>query len=270
MAHPSHADPVLALENVRYGFPDRPDFLGPVTLTVEPGQLWGVIGPNGAGKSTLLRVVVGLVRPTAGELRLLSRPMDRIPARDRARTVAFLPQQTLAAPFATAGETVLLGRFPHRRYSLFESGHDLAVASAAMEATDTTPFMDRSMATLSGGEAQRVHLAAALAQEPRLLVLDEPTAALDLYHQFGTLDLLRSRADTMGMSVILVTHDLNAVARYCDRLLLLDGGKPAACGRREEVLRTDVLERVYRVRFTVHRGDGGPWVLPIERAEGTV
>jgi iron complex transport system ATP-binding protein len=229
--------------------------------------VWGVVGRNGAGKSTLLRVVVGLLEPTAGTVRLMGRPLDRVSRRDRARKVAFLPQQPLSAPAATAGETVLMGRFPHRRYSLFETRQDLAAARAAMEATDTARFMDRSMATLSGGEAQRVHLAAALAQEPKLLVLDEPTAALDLYHQFGTFDLLRSRTDTTGMSVVLVTHDLNIAGRYCDRLLLLDEGKPAACGRREEVLRTDVLERVYRVRFAVHRNGGGQWVLPIERVE---
>ena len=268
MAERPCVSPILQVERLRYGFADRPDFLGPVDLSVEPGHLWGVIGPNGSGKSTLLRLVVGLWRPTGGVIRLSGRPLADVSARRRARMTAFLPQQPMAPPSATAGEIVLLGRFPHRRHFLFESADDLAAAHAAMEATDTARYVNRPMGTLSGGETQRVHLAAALAQQPKLLVLDEPTAALDLYYQLAVFESLRSQVDATGLSVIVVTHELNLAGRYCDRLLLLDDGKPAACGRCHEVLEADVLERVYRVRFATPASDDGGqrWVLPVRRS----
>lgn len=258
---------VLALRGVRAGFADRPDFLGPVDLVVKPGEFWGVLGPNGAGKSTLLRVMVGLLAPSAGEVWLADRPWRSMSARDRARGVAFLPQQPSAPAFATAGEVVLLGRHPHRRSMLFDSAEDLAAVQSAMQVTATTSFANRRMETLSGGEAQRVHVAAALAQQPRMLVLDEPTAALDLYHQFATFDLLRQQARDAGLGVVTATHDLNLAGRYCDRILLLHDGRPAACGPREEVLRPAVLEAVYHVRFTTHVDADGrhPWVLPVDR-----
>jgi iron complex transport system ATP-binding protein len=265
----SEASSVLALCGVRAGFPDRPDFLGPLDLDVKAGEFWGVLGPNGAGKSTLLRVIVGLLPPSAGDVRLMGRSWRHTPVRERARNVAFLPQQPGAPAFATAGEVVLLGRHPHRRGVLFDSPEDLAAVRQVLQATRTDSFADRRLETLSGGETQRVHVAAALAQEPRLLVLDEPTAALDLYHQFAVFDLLRQQARDTGLSLVAATHDLNLAGRYCDRLLLLRDGQVAACGRREDVLRPSVLEAVYHVQFVTHAdADGGHrWVLPVERAE---
>jgi len=258
---------VLALHDVRAGFVDRPDFLGPVDLVVKPGEFWGILGPNGAGKSTLLRVTAGLLPPSAGEVWLAGRPWRSTSARDRARWVAFLPQQPSAPAFATAGEVVLLGRHPHRRSVLFDSAEDLAAVQSAMQVTATASFVNRRMETLSGGEAQRVHVAAALAQQPRLLVLDEPTAALDLYHQFATFDLLRQQARDTGLGVVAATHDLNLAGRYCDRILLLDNGRTAACGPRDDVLRPPALEAVYHVRFATHADADGRhrWVLPVDR-----
>ncbi len=258
---------LLALRGVRAGFADRPGFLGPVDLAVKPGEFWGILGPNGAGKSTLLRVTVGLLSASAGEVWLAGRPWRAASARDRARWVAFLPQQPSAPAFATAGEVVLLGRHPHRRSLLFDSAEDLTAVGRAMEVTGTACFVNRRMETLSGGEAQRVHLAAALAQEPRLLVLDEPTAALDLYHQFAVFDLLRQQARHTGLGVVAATHDLNLAGRYCDRVLLLDDGRVAACGPRDDVLRPEALESVYHVRFStyVDTDSRHRWVLPVER-----
>ncbi len=257
----------LALCGVRAGFPDRPDFLGPVDLAVQRGEFWGVLGPNGAGKSTLLRVMVGLLVPSAGEVRLAGRPLRQTPSRDRARHVAFLPQQPFAPAFATAAEVVLLGRHPHRRSVLFDSAEDLAAVQHVMQATATAAFADRRMETLSGGEAQRVHVAAALAQQPRVLVLDEPTAALDLYHQFAIFDLLRQHARDTGLSIVAATHDVNLAGRYCDRILLLHDGRPAACGPCDAVLCPLVLQAVYHVRFAAHADADGRhrWVLPMER-----
>jgi iron complex transport system ATP-binding protein len=261
--------PMLELSGVRFGYADKQDFLGPVDWTVAPGHLWGVLGPNGAGKSTLLRLAVGLLAPSAGRIRLCGTLIGDLSPRDRARIVSFLPQQPTAPPAATVAEVVMLGRFPHRPYHLFDTPEDLAAAHAAMVATRTASFADRPMRTLSGGEAQRVHLAGALAQAPRLLVLDEPTAALDLYHQLDVFDLLRQQVDKTGMSAIVVTHDLNLADRYCDRLLLLEAGRPAARGGTKDVLALDVLERVYQVRFTSFESRDGRqrWIAPATRMD---
>jgi ABC-type cobalamin/Fe3+-siderophores transport system ATPase subunit len=260
----------LEAEGLRYGFDIRPDFLGPVSLAVARGQVCGVVGPNGAGKSTLLRLLAGLIRPVQGTVRLKGRPLGRISVRERARAIAFLPQRPPVSPFATGGEIVLLGRFPHRRYHLFESADDYEAARRAMAATDTAVFENRAMETLSGGEAQRVHLAAALAQQPELLVLDEPTAGLDLYHQFHVFELLRDRVRRTDLTVVVVTHDLNLAGRFCDRVLLLDDGRVAASGPPNDVLQPRVLEAVYGVRFVSYSGDGdgGRWVLPVARTAG--
>ena len=185
---------VLEAEGLRFGYPGHAEFLGPLDLRIEPGQIWGVIGPNGAGKSTLLRLGVCLLKPTGGRVLWNNRPVSRMTPLDRARLAAFLPQRPVNPPGATAREIVLLGRFPHRRHRLFESTQDVDIAEAALERTETLDFADRPMDTLSGGEAQRVHLAAALAQEPRLLLLDEPTAALDPYHQLHIFSILSSLA----------------------------------------------------------------------------
>lgn len=261
---------MLEADGLRYGFDIRPDFLGPVSMAVARGQVWGVVGPNGAGKSTLLRLLVGLIRPAQGTIHLKGRPMTRMSVRERARAIAFLPQRPPVSPFTTGGEIVLLGRFPHRRYHLFESADDFEAARRAMAATETAIFANRAMDTLSGGEAQRVHLAAALAQQPELLILDEPTAGLDLYHQFHVFELLRDQVRQTGLTVIVVTHDLNLAGRFCDRVLLLDDGRVAASGTPNDVLQPRVLEAVYGVRFVSYpgEGDGDRWVLPVARTAG--
>jgi iron complex transport system ATP-binding protein len=269
MSSAAHDTALLRLTGVRFAYPDQPDFLGPLDWQVDAGHLCGILGPNGAGKSTLLRIAVGLLPPAAGRVALRGVPVHRMPPRERARLVSFLPQQPAAPPTATVHDVVLLGRFPHRPYHIFDTADDLAAVRQAMEATGTAHFADRAMGTLSGGEAQRVHLAGALAQRPQLLVLDEPTAALDLYHQLDVFDLLRREVDRSGMSVVVVTHDLNLAARYCDRLLLLDRGQPAASGRETDVLATDVLERVYHVRFTTCESRDGQqrWIAPSMRLD---
>ncbi len=260
---------LLRLTGIRFGYPDQPDFLGPLDWQVDVGHLCGVLGPNGAGKSTLLRIAVGLLQPSAGRVELRGAPLRRMAPRERARLVSFLPQQPTAPPAATVQQIVLLGRFPHRPYHIFDTTEDLVAAQQAMDATNTARFAHRPMSTLSGGEAQRVHLAGALAQRPQLLVLDEPTAALDLYHQLDVFDLLRREVDRTGMSVVVVTHDLNLAARYCDRLLLLDRGRPAASGAEKDVLAMDVLERVYHVRFTTCESRDGQqrWLAPSRRLD---
>ena len=256
---------MLSITGLRFGYPRCPTFLGPIDLELHSANLLAVIGPNGAGKSTLLRLIVGLLTPREGQVLLSGRPVTGTNARRRAAAVAFLPQGPQAPPDLTALEVVLLGRFPRRMYRFFDSGEDHRVAQDTMRTTETIEFADRRLDTLSAGERQRVHLAAALAQQPELLVLDEPTSALDPYHQLSIFGLLRRLCRERSMTVVVVTHDLNLAGQHCDTVVLLTDGRVAATGPAGQVLRPDILQSVYRVGF--HAGvlgpEARPWVLPV-------
>lgn len=250
---------------MRYGYTARPDFLGPVTLTIRPGQCWGIIGPNGAGKSTLLRLMAGLRHPDSGRVTLGHRSLAQLTGRERAQRIAFVPQHPPADIDSTARAVVLLGRFPHRTLALFESVDDRRIADRAMEITETIGFADRPLTTLSGGEAQRVHIAAALAQEPQFLLLDEPTASLDLQHQQAIFHILRQRTTGDGLAVAVVTHDVNLARQYCSHVLLLHDGRVVADGGPEDVVTPDVLRPVYGVELatlTIPGDSTRSWVVP--------
>jgi iron complex transport system ATP-binding protein len=244
--------------------------IGPLDLSVRRGELVGVLGPNGAGKSTLLRLVVGLLRPQHGEISIAGQRLSTMSPAARARLIAFLPQNPEAPAAATVEEIVRLGRHPHRGWSIFESPHDLEVVQAALARTGTSTFAARRLDTLSGGEAQRVHLAAALAQEPKLLVLDEPTANLDLHQQLKIFTLLAELTRNEHLAVLVVTHDLNLSAQFCDRVVVLRAGQMAAVGPPAAALRRDVLTEVYGVRFheVALPGRAVPGLLALEPSEG--
>lgn len=255
---------VLAAEGVTFGFLRRPEFLGPATLKVETGQCWGIIGPNGAGKSTLLRLLAGLIPPKRGIVSLDGVPLTSVGTRARARRIAFLPQNPPREIGLSVREVVLMGRYPHRRFGLFEGHADFTIAADSLAATDTTKFADRALATLSGGEAQRVHVAAALAQEPGILMLDEPTSALDLFHQLAIFSLVRRLVDESRIAAIVVTHDLNLAAKFCTHALLLDDGRVVAQGSPGEVITPAQLEPVYRVRLqSLHTEAPEAWIVPV-------
>ncbi len=256
-------DSLLELRNVRFGFPARRDFLGPISLSVAAGECWAIVGPNGAGKSTLLRLMAGLAKPHAGAVMLAGQSLDQFASRRRAQQVAYVPQRLPGDIDLTVREVVLMGRFPHRSLGLFESPADFRVADRAMHTTDTFPFADRPLTTLSGGEAQRVHVAAALAQEPRVLLLDEPTASLDLQHQLAIFDILRERARNDDVAVVVVTHDVNLASRFCTHVLLLHDGKAIASGTPQEVLTPAILEPVYEVKLAVLGSPDQPWLVPL-------
>ncbi len=264
------SDTSLSVKALRYGFPERLGFLGPLDLEANRGEMLGIIGPNGAGKTTLLRLLAGLLQPQGGSVRLGATDLHQTATRERARRIAYLPQKAPADLASTAHEVVLMGRFPHRTYSLFESTADMDICRRVMELTGTRPLADRSMDTLSGGEAQRVHLAAALAQQPEVLLLDEPTSALDLYHQLTIFDVLVRLTRERGVACVVVTHDLNLAGRHADRLILLDDGAIVAAGRPEKVLTDEVLAPVYGVRFAVYRldSDQRPWIFPLQLQAG--
>jgi iron complex transport system ATP-binding protein len=258
--------PLLELAGIRFGFPERPDFLGPVDLSVKSGECLAVVGPNGAGKSTLLRLMAGLLKPQQGEVRVDGQSLPSLSPRARARRMAFLPQGISASELDySVREIVLMGRFPHRSWSLFESAEDHRIAEDAMATTATGLFADRPVQTLSGGEAQRVHIAAALAQQPDVLLLDEPTSSLDLQHQLGIFGLLHDLAVRDGLAVVVVTHDINLAARFGTKVLLMDNGRPAAYGKPEKVIKPSVLEPVYGVGLmvlTMSEGGRQRWIVP--------
>jgi iron complex transport system ATP-binding protein len=259
---------LLELTEVRFGFAARPAFLGPISLSVRGGECWAIVGPNGAGKSTLLKLMVGLYRPVSGEVRIRGAETGRLSKRARARAIAYVPQSPPADLEQSVRDIVLMGRFPHRSMGLFESVEDYRAADRAMAISGTLEFADRPIATLSGGEAQRVHVAAALAQEPELLLLDEPTASLDLRHQLAIFEVLMRRASTEGLGVVIVTHDVNLAAGFCSKVLLLDQGRCVATGSPEEVLTPEVLGPVYGVEMLTLSAEGKPsrrWIVPVRK-----
>jgi iron complex transport system ATP-binding protein len=241
---------------------DGTPILHGVDLAVTPGEWVTVIGPNGAGKSTLLRAIGGMVA-FRGRIRLLGRDVRRLRRRERARLVATVPQAPVVPPGMAVLDYVLLGRTPYIPPLGRESATDLAVATDVLDRLDLAGFAERQLATLSGGERQRVFLARALAQGATLLMLDEPTAALDIGHQQEVLELVDGLRRDHGLSVLATMHDLSIAGEYADRMVLLAGGRVAADGPCHEVLTEELLSTHYRARVRVVDGAHGPLVVPV-------
>jgi iron complex transport system ATP-binding protein len=237
-----------------------------ISFAVGGGEFVGIIGPNGSGKSTLLRLMSGFLRPWRGQVLLERRPVEDYDQRARGRRIGVVPQETAVTfPFSVT-EMVLFGRTPHLGGFGFERDSDLAAARRAMQRTDTAHLARRAVTELSGGERQRVILARALAQEPAILLLDEPAAFLDIRHEVEMYDLLRDLQGE-GMTVVSVLHDLNIAALYCDRLLLLHAGRIARAGAPAEVITYTTLTEVYGTEVYVALNDitGCINVLPLSR-----
>ncbi len=256
--------PLLEARALRYRHsPGAPEAVAGTSLQVAAGEVVGVIGPNAAGKSTLARVCCGLLSPQSGDVLLQGVALVRLSRRERARRVAFLPQQQPQDLAFTAREVALMGRAPHLGLWALEGPRDLERATAALAEADALDLAERPVTQLSGGERQRVFLARAFAQEAALLVLDEPTAGLDLAHQVLLVNALRKRARTGG-GALLVLHDLALAGAACDRLLLLLAGRVIAEGTPAEVLRPDVLSPAYGTQVDVvpDPATGQPLVAP--------
>jgi iron complex transport system ATP-binding protein len=231
---------------------DQRTVLHDVSITATAGQVLGLIGPNGAGKSTLLRAISGTLVPAEGSIQLGEIDLVRLSAAERARLVAVVPQGANLPQGFSVAEVVLMGRAPHLPRFGGERAHDHEIARQAMLRTATWALAERWIGELSGGEHQRVLIARALAQEPRLLLLDEATAQLDLKHQTATLDMARRLARS-GLIVIAALHDLNLAALYADRLALLHEGRLLLCETPERVLTPDWLRQAYDVEAVVGR-----------------
>lgn len=241
---------ILEMERIGFKYGAR-QVLKDVTLTVGKGEFFGILGPNGSGKTTLLNLIDGIRMPCEGEIRLKGVAPGKMRRKELARLVAVVPQEASWIFPLTVEEVVLMGRTPHIGRLAFESEQDLAVARSAMEAADLLPLAARLMETLSGGERQRVLIARALAQEPEVILLDEPTSSLDIAHQIRTFDLIRSLSRSKGLTVVSVTHDMNLTALYCDRIALLEDGRLHSLGRPGEVITESHIKEVYKVDVAV-------------------
>ena len=246
---------------------DGQSVLASVSLDIAAGERIAILGPNGAGKTTLLKLLSGGLTPNGGSIHLEGRPLHAVPHRELARKIAVVPQEW-AVPFAfTAREIVELGRTPHLGLLRGFRSRDRRAVEQAMQLTDTLHLSGRIVNELSGGERQRVIIAMALAQEPEILFLDEPTHLLDITRQAEILDLLTELNSSHGLTVVAAIHDLNLAARYFQRLLLLHQGAVLAEGAPEVVLHVEMVERAYGgpVEIVPAGNDRPPIVLPASR-----
>ena len=243
---------IIKLEQIGFRYNEH-WVLKDVSLKVNKGEFVGIIGPNGSGKTTLINIIDGILTPQEGEIWIDGIPCNKLKREKLARIIAVVSQESLIIFPFTVQEIVLMGRAPHLSKWRFEGETDFRIARQAMEMTDTLSLMNRSMNALSGGERQRVLIARALAQEPQIMLLDEPTAFLDIKHQIDFFDLVKTLNKEQALTVIAVTHDINLASLYCDRIILLRSGCIHCMGSPDEVIDESNIKEVYETNVTVDR-----------------
>jgi iron complex transport system ATP-binding protein len=242
--------PALAVENISYAFGTQ-SVLKQLSFSVQQSDVFIIIGPNGAGKTTLIKLMVGILKIQTGQIEILQAPLGRYTQKRLAKVSAYVPQGLpVGFPF-TVEETVLLGRAPHQKVLGLASQNDLDIAQHAMAFTEVAHLARRKLDQLSGGEQQRVLIARALCQQPQVILLDEPTASLDLSHQIRIMDLMEKLKTERGVTVIMVSHDVNLAAMYGDQLLLLKAGEIVCMGAPHAVLNFKTLEDTYGCKLLV-------------------
>ena len=235
---------ILTLKNIGFAYGPLRVLQG-IDLEIKPGEMIGILGPNGSGKSTLLKILDGVLPAQEGSISLYDQPLQKLKRRQIARQIAMVAQENHFRFSFTALEVVLMGRFPHLKRLQFESHRDLAIAQEALRATQVADLAGRPVHTLSGGEKQQVLIARALAQEPQLILLDEPSSFLDLKHKRAIFQLIANLSREKGLGVVVVSHDIDLAAYYCGSLLLLKQGKIYAKGSPAEVITKENIEAVY-------------------------
>ena len=256
-------EPLLQIDKAGFAYDNSGWYLRDVSLKIRPGEFTGIIGPNGSGKSTLLKIAAGVLRPSSGQILLMNKQISSLSRRKIARHLGYLPQNVISTFDYRVEEVVAMGRFPHLSGAGFLQPNDLKIIEYCLKSTETTAYRNRPVSQLSGGERQRVLLAAVLAQEPKVLLLDEPTTGLDLHHQVEFFSLL-TELTQKGIAVAVVTHDLNLASQYCHRLLLLNEGRTVLEGDVSQVIRQEILSDIYRQNVYVSRHPltDKPIVLP--------
>ncbi|MDD1768761.1 MAG: ABC transporter ATP-binding protein [Methanomassiliicoccales archaeon] len=256
---------MLVVQGISFSYGSS-DVLADVSFEASDGEIVGVIGPNGSGKTTLLKCVNRALSPRVGTVLIDGRDYAELTRREIAGNIGVVPQNSVVSFPFTVLDIVMMGRTPSMERFERESEKDLEIVKKALEMTNVVGLVDRTMDQISGGEKQRVVIARALAQKPKILLLDEPTLHLDVNHQLEILDLIRNLARSERLTVIIVSHDLNLAARYCDKLILMSSGKIEASGRVMEVLTEKNIESVFRVKaaVTYDKHLGAYTVTPLE------
>jgi iron complex transport system ATP-binding protein len=241
-----------------------------ITFEANEGNLIGIIGPNGSGKTTLLKTLSRVLKPAGGLIFLNGTDLSKLTPKDIARDLAVVPQDTSVNFDFTAFEVVLMGRTPHIGRLKKEGEGDRGIALDAMRLTDTIDLKDRLITTLSGGERQKVIIAKALAQEPKILLLDEPTANLDIKNQIEIMELIKEAVVEKGITAIMAIHDINLAARYCNEMIMLKKGRIFDAGQPKSVLNQKNIKEVFGVRSVVNGNpaDGSVYVVPLSSREG--
>ncbi len=241
----------VRLCDITLGYDAKP-VLSEVSFEAPAGRMAGIIGPNGCGKSTLIKGLTRILPLQSGRVFLDGHELAKLKRDDVSRLVAVVPQNPIIPDLFTAFEVVLMGRTPHLGLFKYEGARDLAIVYDAMEVTRTIGFADRRVAELSGGEKQRLILARALAQEPKILLLDEPTAHLDIKYQIEMLELVHRLCIDKMLTVIIALHDLNLAVQYCDQLVMFHNGRVHSCGTPSDVITAKAIEEVYGAQVYVY------------------
>lgn len=259
-------DPHVVVSALSAGYGGMPVLDG-IDLVVPPNQITAIVGANACGKSTLLKTMSRLIPPDRGQVRLDGKSIHRLPSKELARTLGLLPQSPVAPEGMTVADLVSRGRHPHQGLFSVWSRKDEDAVAAALAATRTDTLADRAVDELSGGQRQRVWIAMALAQEPKILLLDEPTTFLDVAHQIDVLDLLTDLNRTRGTTIVMVLHELNLAARYADFLVAMAEGRLHAAGRPEDVLTEANVRAIFGLesRIITDPVSGRPIMLPVGR-----
>jgi iron complex transport system ATP-binding protein len=244
-----NGESMLELININFNYGGR-RVLDSLNFSISSDEFVAIIGPNGAGKSTLMKIIDGIL-PAPGQILLANKMITAYTRKQLARLIAYLPQDTEFTFAYTVDEVVRMGRYPHVKGIGYYSPTDEQVIDRVMSLLEVQDFRDRNFNELSGGERQRVLIASALAQEPKILLLDEPTAALDLHHQIAIYQILKTQQIRENLTVILVTHDINLAAQYCNRMVLLFQGKIISDGKPDEVLKFKVLQNTFGVKVYI-------------------
>lgn len=250
---------IIQVENLNFTYNKTP-VLNDISFNLKEGEFLGIVGPNGSGKTTLLRNLDGILKPKSGAIFIDSRNQEQMSRLDIAKVIGYVSQKEVNIFPTTVFETVLMGRKPHIKW--METKNDKAIVARMLDKLNLGDYSLRDINQLSGGERQKVYIARALVQDPKILLLDEPTANLDLKHQLEVLDLLLE-TKKKGVGIIIAIHDLNLALRYCDKFIILHYGKIFASGG-QEVINKENIEAVYGVKVEVLKKEGAKYIIPFE------